>query len=236
MGYRSWDHDDVINRTSSQIWTSRTRLSLKRWLIPLLLGFPLGGLIVLGTIGLLFYAGPQLESHFGPTIIKAAHIAGSVRRTSRELCWNTKFEKFDGRPPLLFVYIISLRGYQIPVPAYRLNPDGKKIPLSQAGFAHHERGETWISTYCIDLPEALLSEDDVFVVDGIGYYTSKTKLWRVPVDLPSFAVDPKSVGLWEQGSTMYSRQGQWTELADHFEPSGRVLALQNVLELVHEEN
>lgn len=236
MGHCGWNHDDVIDRLSTEIRVARARFSLTRWLVPLLIGFPLGGLMVLGTIGLLYYAGPQIESHFGPTIIKASHVAGSIRRTPRELCWNTRFEKFDGRPPLLFSYFIGLRGYEIPVPAYRLSQDGRKIPLSQAGFAHHDPGETWVSTYCLDLPEALLNEDDVFTVTGAGYYNSLTKLWRVPVELPAFTVDPKTFGLWEQGRTKYSRRGQWIELTDHREPSSQVSALQNVLELVLEGN
>jgi hypothetical protein len=236
MGHCGWNHDDVIDRLGAEIRSTRTRFSLTRWLVPLLIGFPLGGLIVLGTIGLLYYAGPQLESHFGPTIFKASHVAGSVRRTPRELCWNTYFKKFDGRPPLLFSYFVSLRGYEIPVPAYRVNLDGKKIPLSQAGFAHHEVGEEWVSTYCIDLPEALLSEDDTITIQGTGYYESKTKLWRVPVDLPAFTVDPKNASLWQQGSTQYSRLSRWTELKDLREPSIQALGLQNVLELVREEN
>jgi hypothetical protein len=71
MGHCGWNHDDVIDRLGAEIRSTRTRFSLTRWLVPLLIGFPLGGLIVLGTIGLLYYAGPQLESHFGPTIFKA---------------------------------------------------------------------------------------------------------------------------------------------------------------------
>jgi hypothetical protein len=202
----------------------------------MMIGFPLGGLMVLGTIGLLYYAGPQLEGHFGPTIIKSSHVAGTIRRTPRELCWNTQFEKFDGRPPLLFTYSISLRGYEIPVPAYRVETDGKKIPLSQAGFAHHNPGDIWVSTYCIDLPEALLNEDDVFTVTGVGYYNSKTKLWRVPVELPSFTVDPRTAALWVPGRREYSRRGRWIEVEDRREPSTQVSASLNVLELVREEN
>jgi hypothetical protein len=234
MGDCSWDHDDVIDRLSTEIRATRTRTSLKRWLVPFLIGFPLGGLIVLGTIGLLYYAGPELEAHFGPTIIKAAHVAGSVRRTPNELCWNTAFEKFDGRPPLLFSYFIGVRNYEIPVFAYRVNADGKKVPLSQPGFAHHDRGENWVSTYCLDLPETI--DGDSFTVRGTGYYSSLTRLWRVPVELPAFAVDPNSAALWERGNMRVSRLGTWTDAASHHEPSDRLPAIQSVLELFPGEN
>jgi hypothetical protein len=179
--------------------------------------------MVLGTIGVLNYAGPQLEAQFGPTIIKPAHVVGSVTRTPNELCWETHFEKYDPRPPMLFSYTITLNGYEIPVPSYKV-VDHKKTSLSQSGFSHHGPGEIWDSRYCIDIPEALLEQDQPFKVSGIGYYNSLLHLWRVPVQLPSFEVQPNISFLWVPGSRQFSRQGRSPSSTVLREPLGQSTA------------
>jgi hypothetical protein len=223
MGHCGWDHDDVIDRLSTEIRSTARVTSLRRWLIPFIIGFPLGGLMVLGTIGLLNYAGPQLEAQFGPTIIKASHVVGSVTRTPNELCWETHFEKYDPRPPMLFSYTITLDGYDIPVPSYKV-VDHKKTSLSQSGFSHHGPGEIWNSKYCIDMPEALLEQDQAFKVSGVGYYNSLLHLWRVPVPLPSFEVQPNSSFLLEPGNKRFSQQGRSPPSTVLREPSGQSTA------------
>lgn len=235
MGNCSWDHDDVIDRVSAEIRAARAGLSLRNWLTPFLIGFPLGGLIVLGTIGLLFFAGPQIEGKFGPTIIDASHVVGSVRRSPSELCWETAFKKFDGRPPILFTYFVDVRGFEIPVPAYRIQSDGRKVPLSQAGFARHNIGDEWTSTYCIELPD-LIDRLEPFTVRGIGYYASKTGLWRVPIILPSFTVQPNNARLWAPGRRLFSRRSSPTLSITRREPSLQESAIPSSKELVPEEN
>lgn len=178
---------------------------MNRWLIPFMIGFPLGGLIVLGTIGLIYYAGPQLESRFGPTIIRASHVAGSITRAQKELCWDTRFDKYNPRPPLLFSYRITYQGYEIPVSTYRIEEDGRKVPLSQAGFSHHNAGEEWISRYCLEIPE-MLPPNSTFTVEGVGYYNSLTKLWRVPIELPSFVVEASKFSFWVPGRRRFARR------------------------------
>src|SRR3982751_5606127 len=106
MGHCGWDHNNVIDRLGVEIRAAPRVTSLRRWLIPFTIGFPLSGLMDLGTIGLLNYAGPQLEAQFVPTMIKASHITGAITRRPNELAWVTYLETCDPRPPLLFAYTI----------------------------------------------------------------------------------------------------------------------------------
>src|SRR6478672_9875944 len=82
--------------------------------------------IALGTIGLLaFLAGPQIEGALFP-IIKADHVAGSVRWTEKEICWSVHYIKFRNDAPAYFNYRIrpSASGERIPMAVYRME-DGK---------------------------------------------------------------------------------------------------------------
>jgi len=149
--------------------------------------------IALGTIGLLaFLAGPQIEGALFP-IIKADHVAGSVRWTEKEICWSVHYIKFRNDAPAYFNYRIrpSASGERIPMAVYRME-DGKRRYLSTFGFANHAAKSNWIADYCADLPQDV-NISRPFMVEGEGYYDTPHHLWLVPQDLPDFMVDQDRV-------------------------------------------
>jgi hypothetical protein len=149
--------------------------------------------IALATFGLLaFLAGPQIEGALFP-IIKAEHVAGSVRWTYKEICWSVHYEKFRNDAPAYFNYRLHLSGLseRIPLAVYRLE-DGHRKYLSTYGFANHTRDISWIADYCADLP-ADVSITRPFLIEGEGFYDTPHHLWLVPQDLPDFVVDQDRV-------------------------------------------
>jgi hypothetical protein len=149
--------------------------------------------IALGTFGLLaFLAGPQIEGALFP-IIRAEHVAGSVRWTEKEICWSVHYVKYRNDAPAYFNYRLHLSGVneRIPLGVYRQD-DGRRKYLSTYGFANHNAGNNWISDYCADLP-ADVNITRPFLIEGEGFYDTLHHLWLVPQDLPDFVVDQDRV-------------------------------------------
>jgi hypothetical protein len=87
--------------------------------------------IALGTFGLLaFLAGPQIEGALFP-IIRAEHVAGSVRWTEKEICWSVHYVKYRNDAPAYFNYRLHLSGVNERIPLRGL-PAGRwqaQIPI-----------------------------------------------------------------------------------------------------------
>jgi hypothetical protein len=150
--------------------------------------------IVLGTFGMLaFLAGPQIEAAVFP-VIKAEHVAGSVRWTEKEICWSVHYSKFRNDAPAYFNYRVhfSNTNERIPLAVYRISETGKRQYLSTYGFANHHAGMEWVADYCADLPADVIINRP-FLVEGEGFYDTPHHLWLVPQDLPDFIVDQDRV-------------------------------------------
>jgi hypothetical protein len=147
--------------------------------------------IAMITMGVLaFLAGPQIEGSLFP-IMRADHVAGSVKWKADSLCWSVHYMKFRNDAPAYFNYRIRYprSNERVPLAVYRIDREtGQQTFLSTFGFANHAKDSNWVADYCADLPRNL-SLTRPFLIEGEGFYQSWHRLWLVPQDLPDFIVD-----------------------------------------------